>query len=244
MKDSIASEVHDVTYHPQDRLERLRSLPLPAQSALFVELSPYLKQQLLGQLSLGEIVAILDHMDLQTAKRVLQQIKDISRRTKIIHRLKTELKEKVEHFLRFHPKATIGLVHFNYVLLPVGTTVGAAGDAIETHYQETGKFPEVLVHDNGVLIGEVSLATLVRERNTLLLNHFITPVQTVSYLSEISDIIEVLSVSKRKKVIVLDLDESVLGIIYGDDAIELFGKLPAESLYGFAGLDSSERPFD
>lgn len=219
-------------------------LPLPEQSATLVALSPYVQQQLLLELTVDEIVAILDHLDLLGAQTILRRIKDVRRRHKIVMQLKSEVKEKVEYFLRFHPKATLGLVHFNYLLLPVDTTIGQAGDAIDKHYQETGKFPEVLVQMNGTLLGEVSLATLVRERNTLTLEQYVTPVSTITYLTEISDIIDILRNSNRKKVVVLDTDGSVLGIIYADDAIELFGKLPAESLYNFAGLDSSEKPFD
>lgn len=223
---------------------RLRALPLPEQSATLVALSPYVQQQLLLELTIDETVALLDHMDLLTAQTVLRRIKDVRRRHKIINQLKSEVKEKIEFFLRFHPKATLSLVHFNYVLLSADATVGAAGDAIDLHYQETGKFPEVLIHQEGTLVGEVSLATLVRERNTMLLERFVTPVASISYQAEMSEVVETLSVSKRKKIIVLDADESVLGIIYADDAIELFGKLPIESLYSFAGVDSSERPFD
>ncbi len=244
MKHTLAEVIQDITYHPEDRTERLRALSLPEQSATVVALSPYVQQQLLQELKTGEIVNILDHLDLLAAQTVLRRIKDTRRRQKIVQQLKSEVKEKVEHFLRFHPKATLSLVHFNYVLLPAKSTIGDAGDIIDIHYKQTGKFPEVLVQYDGTLVGEVSLATLVRERNTLLLEHFISPVTTLSFHAEMSEIIETLTVSKRKKVIVLDADESVLGIIYADDAIDLFGKMPAESLYSFAGVDSSERPFD
>ncbi len=244
LKQTLGESIQDVTYHPQDRVVRLRALPLPEQSATLVALSPYVQQQLLLELTIDETVALLDHMDLLTAQTVLRRIKDVRRRHKIINQLKSEVKEKVEYFLRFHPKATLSLIHFNYVLLSIDATVGAAGDAIDLHYKETGKFPEVLVHQDGTLLGEVSLATLVRERNTLLLERFVTTVTTISYQAEMAEVIETLSVSKRKKIVVLDADESVLGIIYADDAIELFGKLPAESLYSLAGVDSSERPFD
>jgi magnesium transporter len=32
--------------------------------------------------------------------------------------------------------------------------------------------------------------------------------------------------------------------VYADDALSLFGKMPAESLYNMSGIDESERPFD
>lgn len=244
LKHTLAEVIQEITYHPEDRAERLRALSLPEQSATIVALSPYVQQQLLQELKTPEIVVILDHLDLLTAQTIVRRVKDVRRRQKIVQQLKSEVKEKVEHFLRFHPKATLSLIHFNYVLLPSSSTIGDAGDVIDLHYKQTGKFPEVLVHVDGSLVGEVSLATLVRERNTLLLEHFVTPVTTISFHAEMAEIVETLTVSMRKKVVVLDADQSILGIIYADDAIDLFGKMPVESLYSFAGVDSSERPFD
>lgn len=233
-----------VIHNPHERAALLRSCALSEQSAIMTALSPYVQQQLLSELTIDEIVTLVDHMDLLTAQKVLGRIKDTRRRHKIIHRLKTELKEKVDYFLRFHPKATLSLVHFNYVLLAADSTITTAGDAIDAHYKETGKFPEVLVHTAGELIGEVPLATLVRERNSLTLSACVTPVSTIPFHSEVQTIIEVLRTSKRKKIVVLDTDKSVIGVIYADDAIELFGQLPLESLYSFAGVESGELPFD
>ncbi len=244
MKASLSEITHVVTHHPTERAERLRALSLPEQSALVTSLSPYVQQQLLAELTLDEIVAIVDHMDLLMAEKVLRRIKDVRRRHKVINRLKAEVREKVDYFLRFHPKATLSIIHFNYVFLPAAATVGDAGDAIDAHYKETGKFPEVLVHEAGTLVGEVSLATLVRERNTLLLSHCVTPVTTVSFHAEVAFILDTIRASKRKKIVVLDVDQSVLGIIYADDAMELFGRMPVESLYSFAGVEGSELPFD
>jgi magnesium transporter len=244
MKDSIEVMVAAVIHNPHERAVLPRSCSLAEQSTIVTALSPYVQQQVLRELSIDEIVALVDHMDLLTAQKVLQRIKDPRRRHKIVHRLKTELKEKVDYFLRFHPKATLSLVHFNYVLLSSDSTIATAGDTIDAHYKETGKFPEVLVHAAGELIGEVALATLVRERNSLTLASCVTPVSTIPFHSEVQTIVDVLRTSKRKKIVVLDTDGSVIGIIYADDAIELFGQLPLESLYSFAGVEVSELPFD
>ena len=222
----------------------MRALTLPEQSAVFELLSAHVQQALLESLRTGEIVDLLDHMDLRQAERTLARIRDEKRRDRIMARLKGDAREKLEYFLRFHPKATTALIHFNYLLLPASQSIGAAADAIDEHYDDTGKFPEVLIHRTGELIGEVKLATLVRERNNTKLARYVTPVPTITYQAEVSEIIELLSSSGRRKVVVLDHDESVLGIIYGDEALALFGKLPAESLYDVAGVDDSEKPFD
>ena len=68
--------------------------------------------------------------------------------------------------------------------------------------------------------------------------------QTITYQAEVNEVVETLISTNSKKIIVLDHDTSVLGIIYADAARMLLGHLPAESLYDFAGVDDSEKPFD
>ena len=235
---------HTITHNSKERLAILRGLTLGEQSAIFAELSQHVQQSLLTQLSVTEIVDILDHMELQLAEKVLTRIKNNARRNKITKRLKTEIREKIEYFLRFHPKASLALIHFNYLFLHADITIAEAGEAIDSHYQDTGKFPEILVHRQGTLLGEVPVPVLVRESSDKIIGNFVQTVQTIPYQAEISDVINALATSGRKKLVVLDHDESVLGIIYADDALDLFGKLPGESLYSFSGLDSTERPFD
>lgn len=244
MDASLEEKYKLISRRPEERLTVFRGLTLAEQSAVFSALSPHVQQALLKNLRVGEIADILDHLDPRLAEKVVARIKDQKRRLKIIKKLKDEAREKIEYFLRFHPKATTSLISFNYVLLSSKTTIAEAADALDEHFDDTGKFPEVLVHENGELIGEVSMSTLVRERNTNTLKRFVKPVETITYQAEVAEIVDTFSLSKRKKVIVLDNDESVLGIIYADDALALFGKLPADTLYDMSGMDDSSRPFD
>ncbi len=244
MDKDLENELKQISRLPNERLDRMRALSLPEQSSVLQNLSPHVLQSLLGQLRISEIVDMVDHMDPRQAENILARIKDQKRRLKIIQKLKGEAREKIEYFLRFHPKATTSLISFNYILLSSKNTIGESANAIEEHYQDTGKFPEVLVHENGKLIGEVPMSTLVRERNTTTLSRYVQPVKTITYQAEVVEVIDTLTLSHRKKVVVLDYDESVLGIIYADDALALFGKLPAESLYDMSGMDDTSRPFD
>jgi len=244
MERNLDTEIKFINTKSKDRLVRLRSLPLAEQSVVLQSLSPHIQEDLLSKLKMNEVVDIVDHMDPRLAENTLFRIKDEEYRIRIIKKLKGDVREKIEYFLRFHPKASLALISFNYVLLSVKSTIGEAASAIEEHFEDTGKFPEVLVHDKGELIGEVAMSKLVRERNTALLKKFVQPVQTVTYQAEVANIVEILTLSQRKKVIVLDHDNSILGIIYADDARALFGKLPAESLYEISGMDDTSRPFD
>ncbi len=244
MKIDLVLKIKEITRKPLERAALLRELTLPEQSAVLQELTPHIQQALLLQLKDDEIANIVDHLDPRLAEKIISRVRDEKRRVRIIKRVKTEAREKIEYFLRFHPKATTSLISFNYVLVPINSTVGDAADAIEEHYHDTGTFPEIFVQEGGKLVGEVPMSVLVRQRKSLALKKFIQIVQTITYRAEVIEIIDTLTASQRKKIIVLDHDDSVLGVIYADDVLNLFGKMPSESLYGVSGLDENERPLD
>jgi magnesium transporter len=235
---------HSITYHPAKRKSLFRNLSVAEQASVFEYLSPYVRQILFANLKDSELVDLLDQMDMQNAENALLLIEDEKRRKKLITKVKSELKEKAEYFLRFHPKAALSLINFNYLLLSNDTTISEAADAIDEYYREVGKLPEVLIHKNGELAGEVPFAALVRESNIKAVGHFAVPVLSVSYQADVQDIINAFNKSSYKKVIVLDRDDSIIGIIYSDDALSLFGNQPTAVLYDFAGVTKSERPFD
>jgi CBS-domain-containing membrane protein len=62
-----------------------------------------------------------------------------------------------------------------------------------------------------------------------VLKKHVQPVQTITYQAEMNEVVETLVTTNSKKVVVLDQDTSVLGVIYADAARLLFGNLPAES---------------
>lgn len=242
--DTAAEVRRRLTYRKEDRVALLRSLPLSQQSAVIPTLSPYVQQDIINQLTERELVDIFDHLDLLSTEQLMMRIEDTRRRTRVLATLKRDLREKIDTFLQFHPRATLDLINFNYLWVAQTSTIAEAADALEAHYIETGRFPEVLVHDNGMLVGEVKMTVLVREGNKRTLGTYVTPVATVAYSADSQDIITTLTAAPRSKLVVLDEDESVLGIIYADDALHLFEKLPTTSLYDFAGLDQAEQPLD
>lgn len=238
------SVAHDITYLLEKRLDIFCALTLAEQSTVFEHLSPHVRQDIISKLKDSQLVNLLDEMDLRRAESIIATMKNHRRRRKIISRLKNELKEKTEYFLRFHPKAAISLVNFNYIMLEDTTDIGETADKIENHYRETGKLPEIIVHHNGALIGEIPYATLIRENNRSQIRKFIVPIKTVTYQSDIQEIIDTFNTTKKGKVAVLDKDGSVIGIIYSEDALKLFGNGVASVLYDFAGVSESEKSFD
>ncbi|HEY0964677.1 MAG TPA: magnesium transporter [Candidatus Paceibacterota bacterium] len=244
MNRVLSDNARALTYRPEERMAVFRTLTLPERSAAFAELSPYLQQTILQSLKEHEIIALLDHMDMRQVERIVARLSNRQQRQRIIRKLKGDIREKVDYFLRFHPDATLSHINFNYLFLSSSTTIGDAADIIDENYTETGRYPEILVHQDGKLIGEVPFASMVRERNSNTLKRYVLPVETITYQASVAEIFERVVSTNSRKIVVLDTDTSVLGIIYAESLRPLFGKLPAESLYEFTGVDNSERPFD
>lgn len=233
-----------ITYHPQKRLERFRSVPVSKQSALFIQLSPTIQRELLDTLSVTELTNLIDHFDLLHAHTIINRIESSARKNTVIKRLKNERHQKIEQFLQFHPQAKHQLLHMNYVLVSETTTVAEVANTLETHVENTGKVPIVLVSSLGRLIGEVALDTLVRENSSASIKPHIEPITTIEYTADRATAARILTQTPHSKVVVIDTDQSVLGVVYADDVIDMMGAAPATSLFTFAGVEASERPFD
>tara|TARA_B100000745_G_C20139945_1_gene390800 strand:- start:264 stop:1526 length:1263 start_codon:yes stop_codon:yes gene_type:complete len=234
----------ELTYHKSERLKMFRNLTLDEQASAFERLSPHVQQSILEELHTDEILHLLDHFDLQKAENILARMRNQRRRKNIATRLQSDLKERAEYFLRFHPKAELHLLNFNYLLLSGDTSIGETADAIGEHYKEVKRLPEILVHKNGKFVGEVLFSSLVRESNKKNLDGFVKEVPTISYQADLKEVVSTFKDTGNGKVVVLDTDNSVVGVIYAEEALELFGKNPGASLYNFAGVADAERAGD
>jgi magnesium transporter len=233
-----------LTYNAKERTTIFLEQQLPLRAAIFELLSPYVQQQIIADLSDEDLVNLLDALDLSRANTVLAQMRDQEKRERIIRRLKIELKSKAEEFLEFHAQASLKLINFNYLLLSADSTVEDAAEAMESHYAETKRFPEILIHDHGICIGEVLYGDLIREPNKTKLKKLVTPLDTLVYRASETEAIDLLTSTHSSKVVIKDTDESVIGLMYTDDARAIIKDQPAASLYEFAGVAESERPFD
>lgn len=244
LETSLEKIARKITYNPKKRMTYFKGLSLAERSAVFNILSPYLRQEIFNQLNTNEAVEILDQLDLRRAHYLLGNIKNSHRRKKIATSLKNDIYLKIEKFLQFHPKSSFSLLNLNYLFLSEDTSIGETALIIEDFLKNIGKVPEILVSRDGVLMGEVPLSVLVKEGNSRRLGLFVKQIKTIKYSSNRETIIKLLSARPHQKVAVLDNDESVLGVIYSDDVIDLLEKTPTAVLYSFAGVVESERPFD
>lgn len=244
MGKKIHTHVEHIRHHKQDRAVYFSTLSSAEAVDVFEELSPVIQNDLLARIPLHTLVSLLDQFDLDRAEKYLRRITNARRRSAASIHLKQDLRDKATQFTHFHPKAAVDMVHFDYILMPGESTIAETADALDSHFEETGKLPEILVRKDGICIGEVPPGTLIRENNDREIRSFIHTITTIPYNTPLREIAAKFMTHGVQKVVVTDSDESVIGIVYAKDVRTLFEEKPAESLYDFAGVEEDERPFN
>jgi magnesium transporter len=241
---TIGEHAQYIARHHGERGEYFRKLSGAEQMAVFDELSAYVQRDILAKLSLVDVVALLDQHDPGRAEKLIMRIPNASRRRAITLRLKRESKEKIDIVRSFHAQATIEIVDQHYVLVPETATVADVAEALDAHFDETGRIPVVLVHRAGKCIGEVRPGDLVREETSSSIAPHVRAVAMMPYTHAPREIAARCVEKKVHKVVIVDTDESVLGIVFAREVNALFEELPSESLYEFAAIEENEHAFD
>jgi magnesium transporter len=131
-------------------------------------------------------------------------------------------------------------MNLDYVLVSSNQSLSIVTKTVIKHEKRTGKFPTILVEENGSLIGELKNHLLTIRNPKEKIKNFINNIHTVNYNDSQHEVIKAFRESRHNKVVVLDDTGFVLGIIYSDDVLQLLQDEPVKSLYAFAGLKKEE----
>lgn len=226
------------------RMRLFRQLPGHQQSRLLLMLPSEIQQATLRKLRNSELVELLDYLDPDHATDLLQKLPGKKRREQILENLKKSIREKVEFLLEFHPESAAGLMDLNYLQLASDTTFQQAAEAMREHEARTGKIPTLLVEEDGLLIGELPAHELALHSPKSRVGRHLKHLPTLYYHENKNKVIDLFKNNPHNKVVVLDADESILGVIYSDDIISLLNKQAAKALYDYAGVRQEEDVFD
>jgi magnesium transporter len=221
------------------RLEFFKKLPSHEQGFYLLKLSTKKQIHVLENLSTKQIHDIITYLDHDEITDILQLISKNKKET-ILKNLKEEIKSKVEFLLKFNPETAAGIMSLDYILTDIDMSFKQLKDAVQTHEKRTGKFPEILVEKKGNLIGEIKGHDLILKKENEKIKNHIKQVQTIHYNSSEKEIISTFKKNKHDKVVVLDENNAVLGIIYTDDVLKLMHKQQNKHVYSLAGVNEEE----
>ncbi|RME54795.1 magnesium transporter [Candidatus Woesearchaeota archaeon] len=240
---TINSWVENLANNPNKRIEIFKQIPNNQQSTVILKLSRRLKKSILDKLKDEEVVKIIDYLDPDEATDILQLFKN-RKRKKLLKKLKHDLREKVEFLLKFNPNTAAGLMNLDYIQIDKDATFEELARIIKKHEKRTGKIPAILAVADGLLIGEVPTYNLALASKKEKIEKYIKRVPHIKYSENQDQVVDVFKKHPHNKIVVLDDDESIMGIIYSDDIIRIIEKKSLNSLADFAGVSKEEDVLD
>lgn len=229
---------------PRQRMDIFRSIDTADQSHVLLSQAPRVQKSILNSLHTHELIPILNSVDPDQATALMRQLPEMRAR-RLTHQLSEQLREKVEFLLRFHPKTAAGMMDVDYILVTPEQTFGNVAKLIEKHDLETGRPPLVLVmNDASKLLGELPAYVLALKPATTKVGNNIRRLPVLIYNADERAVVTTFIRHPHRKVVVLDEDKSVLGVIHSDDILAVLDKRTARDLFRFAGVSSEEDALD
>ncbi len=226
----------------RNKLSAFRKIPVNNQGFVLLSLSKYLQKKLLSKLKIKEILSFLEYLDPDETTDILQRMNKIKRHL-ILKSLKNELRKKVTFLLKFNSKTAAGIMNLDYIEVDYKTKISEIYNLIKKHESRTGKFPTIIVVQNGFLKGEFLPQDLIIANKKQPVINYAKHVPSIKYDADSKKVIALFKHHPHNKIIVLDEDDSIMGVIYSDDILKLIQKHSSDSLSNFAGI-TEEDVFD
>lgn len=243
MNENSKNELNNLLIFSKRSLSIFKEIPFNKQGFVLLGLPKNTQKRILNKLKNQEIIRLLHYLDPSGAVNLLRNIKKDSRRNKIITELKKDIKDKVEFLLKFDPKTAAGLMNLSYIEVDKNLKIKDILKLVKGYEKKMKRFPEILVVEDGLLLGELEAHSLFLPSNRKVEN-YVRKVPTIEYNKSEKEIIKFFKKNPHKQIVVLDEDKSILGIIYSDDILELINKETVKSLSSFAGVSEEEDVYD
>jgi magnesium transporter len=224
-------------------INAFRRLPLPRQGTELLAMPETRRSPLLRRLKDDEIVALLKYLDPDDAAEIVRSVA-LRRRGRVVRGLSSVIRSKVRRLLSFHPHDASGMMELNYIQVPTSATYADVAKDIARHENSTGKFPVILAVEDGRLAGELHGHDLVRRKPSDKIGSDLRPAPSVRFDAREREVRRLLREHPHNRVVVLDEDGSIMGVVFTDDLLRALRSQAARSLYDFAGVRQEEDVHD
>jgi len=227
--------------YSRNKVEIFMDLPREEKPKILIQLSKKTQGKILKHLNDAEISSFLKILDLDEAVDILQVIEK-ERRKRIVSSLEKEAREKINLLLKFEESSVAGLMTLDYIEVDFNSRLKEVLALAEKHERRSGKFPIILVMKKNQLEGELLPTNIPKIKlNDKILN-FITKVPYVKYNLHVKEVPKILKRHSHEKLVVVDKDESILGIVYAHDVLKLIDE--TRGIGKFAGVKKEEDVYD
>ena len=243
MADSLA-EVQQSIAISSVPAEEFQELSRRRQREVFLQLPERVQQAVVDDMDQAQLRRFVRMLDPDEVADVLG-LADEKTRTEVLQRLDEDRRERATFLLGFDPESAAGLMHLDYVTVDVGRSLAEVAERVQKHEDRTGRLPVILVTEGEEILGELPGQTLaMTEAEAEDLREHIQHTPSVAYDSADTEALDVYRENPESSVVVLDDDESILGVIYAEDLLRVADVEAGETLYEFTGVQEEESVLD
>lgn len=225
------------------QIDTFKQIPVNQQGFMLLSLPKKVRVDIIENLKNNELISVVNYLDPDEALDLLKSTSS-TRITRIFTELGKNVRSKLESFLNFSSKTATGLMNLDYIEIDKDYTIEKTVRLVRKHEMRTGRVPTLLVVDRGFLIGELSMHRFALAKKTEKINKHIKKVHCIPYNASENKVLDTFKRHPHSKIIVLDDNKSILGIIYSDDILELIQNQSAVTLRHFAGIKEEEDVMD
>lgn len=235
--------IHDLSFKPKKRIELFLAMQESEQADLIHMLSKNVRKNVLANLNDEQLITLLERVDPDEATDLLQLVGP-KKRERIMTELSQNLKDTLGKLLEFDPNTAAGLMTLDYIQVEPSQSIETVAGKVKLHEERTGRSPVVLVIEDGRLLGALPGHRLAFGKPHDQINHHVKKTPTISHSAAHGDVIDLFRAHPHDKVVVLNDDKTVLGVIFSDDVLQLMHEQESASLYDFAGINDEESVMD
>ncbi|MBA3758237.1 magnesium transporter [Candidatus Saccharibacteria bacterium] len=235
--------IHDLSFKPKKRIELFLNLSLAEQADLIHMLSKNVRKNVLANLSEPQLISLLERVDPDEATDLLQLVGP-KKRERIIQSLSQSLKDTLGKLLEFDANSAAGLMTLDYIQVEPEQSIKAVAEKVKLHEGRTGRSPVVLVVEGSQLLGTLPSHRLAFGKPEDHITTHVKKTPTISHAADHDDVIDMFRAHPHDKVVVLNDDDTILGVIFSDDVLQLMHEQESASLYDFAGINDEESVMD
>lgn len=221
------------------RVTRFMALDQSGRIQLIRRAPMGIKKDILTRVPEDNLISIIEALDPDEATDILQVLPKAKRET-TIRQLGQEVRDALSVLLEFDASTAAGLMILDYVQVDVDDTIETVAGQFRQHEKRTGRPPVILAMKEGKLSGYLPGHELgFAARHEKIAKH-VRRIPTISYAATHEQVLDKFRAHPHGKVVVMNDDHHVVGIIYSDDVLELLESRRAASLYDFAGVSDEE----
>ena len=224
--------------------ELCQDLSRVRQKQVFFRLLETVQRSIVEDMSRKQLHQFVRRLDPDEATDVLG-LADEDAQAMTLRRLDENRREKIEFLLEFSPESAAGMMHLNYVTIEIDSSFEDVARRVRQYEERAGRFPTVFVIDDDELLGELPGQTLaMTDQDPITITDHIREIPSTRYDSPDTEVLDVFRTNPESTVAVLDADDSILGVIYADDILQIIEEEAGETLYEFSGVAEEESILD